>query len=72
MKFWCFLQSSLESLTKKNLDMEQELLKAQECSHDTLDKLQDVESKYLQLRQNLHKYYIVTGKTLFTRFMIME
>ncbi|KAG1366362.1 hypothetical protein COCNU_13G001520 [Cocos nucifera] len=48
------LKSSLESLTKKNLEMEQELLKARECSHDTLDKLQDVESKYLQLRQNLH------------------
>nr|XP_019710669.1 protein OPAQUE1-like [Elaeis guineensis] len=48
------LKSSLESLTKKNLEMEQELLKARECSHDTLDKLQDVESKNLQLHQNLH------------------
>nr|CAD1838020.1 unnamed protein product [Ananas comosus var. bracteatus] len=47
------LKSTLESLSKRNSEMEQELLNARKCSHDTLDKLQDVETRYLQLRQSL-------------------
>ncbi|KAL6883729.1 hypothetical protein ACP4OV_011143 [Aristida adscensionis] len=41
------------SLKAKNTEMEQELLKAQKCSHDNMDKLQDVEKNYLHLRHNL-------------------
>ncbi|XP_072981787.1 protein OPAQUE1-like [Typha latifolia] len=48
-----FLKAALETLSKENLEMEQELLKARKRSHDTLDKLQDAETKYLQLQENL-------------------
>ncbi|KAK3153627.1 hypothetical protein QOZ80_2BG0178570 [Eleusine coracana subsp. coracana] len=41
------------SLKAKNTEMEQELLKAQKCSHDNIDKLHDVEKNYLHLRDNL-------------------
>ncbi len=39
----------------KNAEMEQELLKAQKCSHDNMDKLHGVERNYLHLRDNLKK-----------------
>ncbi|KAF8723303.1 hypothetical protein HU200_021824 [Digitaria exilis] len=41
------------SLKEKNAEMEQELLIAQKCSHDNMDKLQDVEKNYVHLRDNL-------------------
>ncbi|XP_039829224.1 protein OPAQUE1-like isoform X2 [Panicum virgatum] len=41
------------SLKESNAEMEQELLKAQKCSHDNMDKLHDVEKNYLHLRDNL-------------------
>ncbi|TKV93854.1 hypothetical protein SEVIR_9G256700v4 [Setaria viridis] len=41
------------SLKEKNAEMEQELLKAQKCSHDNMDKLHDVEKNYVHLRDNL-------------------
>ncbi|KAL6642959.1 hypothetical protein ACP70R_021140 [Stipagrostis hirtigluma subsp. patula] len=41
------------TLKSKNIEMEQELLKAQKCSHDNMDKLHDVEKNYLHLRDNL-------------------
>uniref|UniRef100_A0A0E0BA33 Myosin motor domain-containing protein n=1 Tax=Oryza glumipatula TaxID=40148 RepID=A0A0E0BA33_9ORYZ len=40
-------------LKGKNAEMEQELLKAQKCSHDNMDKLHGVERNYLHLRDNL-------------------
>ncbi|XP_066385763.1 protein OPAQUE1-like isoform X5 [Miscanthus floridulus] len=40
-------------LKTKNAEMEQELLKAQKCSHDNMDKLHDVEKNYGHLRDNL-------------------
>uniref|UniRef100_A0A0E0EXD4 Myosin motor domain-containing protein n=1 Tax=Oryza meridionalis TaxID=40149 RepID=A0A0E0EXD4_9ORYZ len=40
-------------LKAKNAEMEQELLKAQKCSHDNMDKLHGVERNYLHLRDNL-------------------
>jgi len=41
------------SLKESNAEMEQELLKAQKCSHDNMDKLHDVEKNYVYLRDNL-------------------
>ncbi|XP_071684823.1 protein OPAQUE1 isoform X4 [Lolium perenne] len=41
------------SLKAKNIELEQELLKAQECSHDNMDKLNGVEKNYVHLRDNL-------------------
>ncbi|KAF0892731.1 hypothetical protein E2562_017698 [Oryza meyeriana var. granulata] len=41
------------SLKAKNAAMEQELFKAQKCSHDNMDKLHGVERNYLHLRDNL-------------------
>ncbi|KAG2549285.1 hypothetical protein PVAP13_9KG264400 [Panicum virgatum] len=41
------------SLKESNAKMEQELLKAQKCSHDNMDKLHDVEKNYVYLRDNL-------------------
>ncbi|KAL5995333.1 hypothetical protein ACLOJK_025391 [Asimina triloba] len=46
-------RSSVESLTKDNLSMEQELLKARKDCSETIDKLQEVEKKSAQLQQNL-------------------
>ncbi|RLN39212.1 hypothetical protein C2845_PM01G44460 [Panicum miliaceum] len=43
------------SLKENNAEMEQELLKAQKCSHDNMDKLHDVEKNYVHLRDNLKK-----------------
>ncbi|XP_021321169.1 protein OPAQUE1 isoform X5 [Sorghum bicolor] len=40
-------------LKAKNTELEQELLKAQKCSHDNMDKLHDVEKNYVHLRDNL-------------------
>ncbi|KAG0499461.1 hypothetical protein HPP92_004152 [Vanilla planifolia] len=48
-----FLKCSLESLTKKNLEMEQELMSTRKCSHATADLLQEVEAKCFLLQQNL-------------------
>ncbi|XP_077236357.1 myosin isoform X2 [Tasmannia lanceolata] len=48
-----FLKGSVESLTKEHMEMEHELVKARKDRNDTLEKLQEVESKYLQLQQNL-------------------
>lgn len=42
-------------MQEKNAEMEQELLIAQKCSHDNMDKLQDVEKNYVHLRDNLKK-----------------
>jgi myosin-5 len=42
-------------MQEKNDEMEQELLKAQKCSHDNMDKLHDVEKNYVHLRDNLKK-----------------
>ena len=42
-------------MQESNAEMEQELLKAQKCSHDNMDKLHDVEKNYLHLRGNLKK-----------------
>jgi myosin-5 len=39
----------------KNIELEQELLKAQECSHDNMDKLNGVEKNYVHLRDNLKR-----------------
>eukprot|EP00268_Persea_americana_P060201 TRINITY_DN7465_c0_g1_i4.p1 TRINITY_DN7465_c0_g1~~TRINITY_DN7465_c0_g1_i4.p1 ORF type:complete len:1579 (-),score=282.61 TRINITY_DN7465_c0_g1_i4:597-5333(-) len=47
------LKSSLESLTKKNIAMEQDLLATREDCNGTMNKLQEVELKYLQLQQNI-------------------
>lgn len=49
------LQSSLESLTKKNIAMEQDLLTTREDCNGTMNKLQEVELKYLQLQQNIQR-----------------
>ncbi|WVZ58808.1 hypothetical protein U9M48_009037 [Paspalum notatum var. saurae] len=43
----------ISSKSAKNTEMEQELLKAQKCSHDNMDKLHDVEKNYVHLRDNL-------------------
>ncbi|PKA62171.1 DNA topoisomerase III [Apostasia shenzhenica] len=48
------LKNTLESLTESNLEMEQELLNTRKYSHDTVDKLQDAEIKFLRLQQYLH------------------
>lgn len=40
-------------LKTKNVEMDQELMKAKKCSHDNMDKLHDVEKNYLHLRDNL-------------------
>jgi len=42
-------------MQESNAEMEQELLKAQKCSHDNMDKLHDVEKNYVYLRDNLKK-----------------
>lgn len=41
----------------KNVEMDEELMKAKQCSHDNMDKLHDVEKNYLHLRDNLKKYF---------------
>ncbi|KAJ9702125.1 hypothetical protein PVL29_004049 [Vitis rotundifolia] len=48
-----FLKSSLESMEKKNSELEFELIKGQKDSKDTLEKLHEVEQKCLQFQQNL-------------------
>lgn len=48
------LKSSVESLTKQNMTMEQELLATRKDCNETMKKLQEVDSNYLQLQQNLH------------------
>ncbi|RVW52270.1 Myosin-15 [Vitis vinifera] len=45
--------SSLESLEKKNSELEFELIKGQKDRKDTLEKLHEVEQKCLQFQQNL-------------------
>lgn len=50
------LQSSLESLEKKNSELEFELIKGQKDRKDTLEKLHEVEQKCLQFQQNLQRY----------------
>ncbi|ONK66111.1 uncharacterized protein A4U43_C06F4260 [Asparagus officinalis] len=47
------LKNSVESLAKKNSDLESDLQKVRNHSNETLKKLQDMETKYVQLQQNL-------------------
>ncbi|GJM84472.1 hypothetical protein PR202_ga00145 [Eleusine coracana subsp. coracana] len=54
-KLFKILEALKLELEAKNTEMEQELLKAQKCSHDNIDKLHDVEKNYLHLRDNLQK-----------------
>ncbi|XP_038985415.1 protein OPAQUE1 isoform X2 [Phoenix dactylifera] len=49
-----YLKNSVESLGKRNSELENELLDARKCSDDTLEKLRDSEAKCIQLRKNLH------------------
>ncbi|OVA08348.1 IQ motif [Macleaya cordata] len=46
------LKSSSESLAKENSAVKLDLIKAQKDSNDTLEKLREVEEKYLHLQQN--------------------
>ncbi|URD93545.1 DIL domain [Musa troglodytarum] len=48
------LQNSVQSLAKKNLYLESELLKAKKCNDETLEKLHDMEEKCLELQGNLN------------------
>ncbi|KAH7656520.1 Myosin ATPase protein [Dioscorea alata] len=47
------LRNSLDSLTKQNMEMEQELLKARKYGDDTFNKLQGVEEEYSLLQRNM-------------------
>lgn len=64
------LQSSLESLTKKNIAMEQDLLATREDCNGTMNKLQKVESKYLQLQQNIQRCVHVYGYFSFIFYIL--
>ncbi|CAA6664655.1 unnamed protein product [Spirodela intermedia] len=48
-----YLKSTVGSIAQKMVNLEQELLKAQKYSTDTLEKLQHIESENMKLRQNL-------------------
>ncbi|OAY85788.1 Myosin-15 [Ananas comosus] len=50
-----YLKKSVESITRRNSELESELAKSRKCSDDTLEKLQDAEGKCRQLQQNLDK-----------------
>lgn len=69
----CCLQNSLESVAKRNLETEQEILNLQNCHNDTRDKLEKVESQYLQLQQDLHKYcFVFLRKILCWQSILIE
>ncbi|XP_020107085.1 protein OPAQUE1-like isoform X2 [Ananas comosus] len=50
-----YLKKSVESITRRNSELESELAKSRKCSDDTLEKLQGAEGKCRQLQQNLDK-----------------
>lgn len=49
-----YLKKAMESLEKRNSELEYNLQVSQKNSHDTLKKLQDVEAQNVLLKQNLH------------------
>lgn len=49
------MQSSVETLKEEKMELEQELLATRKDCNQTLEKLQEAESKCLQLQQNLHR-----------------
>lgn len=54
--FWfAVLQSSLDSLEKKNSTLELELIKAQKENNNTIEKLREVEQKCSSLQQNMQR-----------------
>ncbi|XXG40756.1 hypothetical protein AAC387_Pa01g1394 [Persea americana] len=50
------LKSSVETLKEEKMELEQELLATRKDCNQTLEKLQEAESKCLQLQQNLHSF----------------
>lgn len=49
------MQSSVETLKKEKMELEQELLATRKDCNQTLEKLQEAETKCLQLQQNLQR-----------------
>ena len=45
----------MESLAKKNSELENDLQKARKHNIETLEKLQDMEAKHMQLKRNLQR-----------------
>jgi len=45
----------VESLAKKNSELENDLQKARKHNIETLEKLQDMEAKHMQLKRNLQR-----------------
>ncbi|PKA47048.1 hypothetical protein AXF42_Ash011722 [Apostasia shenzhenica] len=49
-----FLKNSMESLAKRNMELEHNLQKSQNDCSKTLKKLQETEERFSELQQNLH------------------
>ncbi len=52
-------QTSLDTLQKKNLALELELVKAQKDGSDSVEKLREIELMCSQLQQNVKRFFFI-------------